>query len=221
MRACDTPASNRPRVLREALPFFPGSGSAPRGAPRSYAQPVTPPVYLVAAGTHAGAVNPLAIILPLAIGIPLVVGTTLFVVFTMVARTTRRAREALEQEGVVLDSSSQWITVRMNKFRRQGRYTSNAISKGRGYVVFTRQALVVLSGSAGTGTGIRCPSSELGRFSVGIINGKLHLVSDSPPGATGHIDYRIAAPDPERWVTTLCAAGAQPAMRGGAGHSAA
>jgi hypothetical protein len=175
------------------------------------------PMSVVMSGSHAGAVDPLAIILPLAIGIPLLVATILFVVFTLVGWAARRAREALEPEGIVLDSGSQWLTVRMSNYRRQGRYTRKAFSKGKGYVVFTRQALVVLSGTAGTGNGIRCPSSELRRFSVGITDGKLHLVSDSPPGATGHVDYRIAVPDPDRWVSTLCAAGAQPAAGAGRG----
>jgi hypothetical protein len=50
---------------------------------------------------------------------------------------------------------------------------------------------------------------DLGNFTVGTIDGMLHLHSKTPPDATGGIDYRIDVAEPERWVKALVAAGAK------------
>ena len=50
-----------------------------------------------------------------------------------------------------------------------------------------------------------------GGLTVGILDRKLHLRSDDPPGATGSIDFRVALPDPEGWVAALRAAGTRAA----------
>jgi hypothetical protein len=93
--------------------------------------------------------------------------------------------------------------VRYSGFRAPGRYYGAAIMKTRRNVVLTEQQLVILGGRPPFHT----PRGELHRWQVGLDGERLRLVTDDPPGASGHVDVRVAVADAEQWVTTLREAG--------------
>lgn len=137
----------------------------------------------------------------------LLVGTILTIVFTIVGRVQRAnvadARQMLDAEGIRLDTGPVGATVRYRDFRAPGRYEGAAIMKTRRHLVLTDKQLAILGGRPVFFT----PRGELRRWQVGLDGARLRLVSDDPPGATGHVDLRLAVHDAERWVTTLREAG--------------
>jgi hypothetical protein len=149
------------------------------------------------------------LVVSLALGIPLLVGTILFFAFRAARATARRVRAALELEGVILDSGTQWITMRYRGYRAPGIYRGVGVTRTRGALVLTQQRLVVTPGLRRGN--LRVARAELGRFAVGVAeDGALQIHSDNPPGATGSIHCHIAVGDAARWVKALTEAGARP-----------
>ncbi|MBV8759427.1 MAG: hypothetical protein JO257_19220 [Deltaproteobacteria bacterium] len=152
--------------------------------------------------------------LVIALGTVLLVGTVLTIVFTFVGRAVRRRTAeqmtALESEGIERDSGMVSGTVRYRDFRAPGLYEGAGISVTRRRLVLTASHLAILGGKVR----FHIPRPDLNRYEVGILEGRLQLVSDNPHGATGHIDLRIAVDDPETWASVLRAAGCQTVRSG-------
>jgi type II secretory pathway pseudopilin PulG len=139
-------------------------------------------------------------------GVLVLVGTILTLVRATIARERQAMAAALhrlEAEGIRLDAGPVRTTVRFRDFRAPGRYYGVAIVKTRRHVVLTDQQLAILGGRPMFHT----PVGELRRWQVGLDGARLRLVSDDPPGATGHVDLRVSVPDAPRWLTTLRDAG--------------
>ena len=133
--------------------------------------------------------------------------TVLAFILTLVGRAARRRHEAemeaLAADGIDLDSGFVGGTARFRDFRAPGVYTGVGISTTRRRLVLTATQLAILGGK----TRFHIPRAELGRYQVSVRDGRLQIVTDSPHGATGHVDLRLAVADPERWVARLRAAG--------------
>jgi hypothetical protein len=150
----------------------------------------------------------MSLVLLLALGIPAFVAAILIFVFTLVARVTARQRAALEQEGIVLDSGKQWITIRYANFRAPGIYRGAGLRKTRASLILTQQRLGLVPARRSY---LFVPRKELGRFTVGASpDGTLQIHSDNPPGASGSIEYSVQLMDAETWVKALTDAGARP-----------
>ena len=132
---------------------------------------------------------------------------TLAFVLTLVGRAMRRRTAAemaiLEAEGIARDSGFVGGSARYRDFRAPGVHTGAGISTTRRRLVLTARQLAILGGK----TRFHIPRAELARYQVGVLDGRLQLVTDAPHGATGHIDLRLAVADPERWFAMLRAAG--------------
>lgn len=138
--------------------------------------------------------------------VPLVLVTiTLVIVFAAIRKAIDRAAEGLAPEGIELDSGRVTATTRMRDFRAPNIY-SGGIRRNPARVVLTKQRLHILQRPQRYGIINR---ADLARFTVGILDRKLHLHTTDPPGASGSIDYRIAMPDPDLWVRALAEAGAR------------
>jgi len=145
--------------------------------------------------------------LPLAIAGPfLIVVVVLVVVFGAIRKALDRAAEALAPEGVELDSGRVTVTTRYKSFRAPGITHYGGIKRVPARLVLTKQRLHILMRPQRYGIFER---STLDKFTVGTLDGKLHLHSSEPPGASGSVDYRVAVPDVDSWVTALAAAGAK------------
>ena len=142
------------------------------------------------------------------VGTLALVASILVIVFGAVRKAVDRAAEALAPEGIELDSGPLKLTVRMRDFRTPTFYSGGGISVVPARVVLTKQRLHLLARPQRYGIIDR---SGLGAFTVGVVDGRLHLQATDPPGATGSIDYRIPVRDPDAWVTALRAAGARTA----------
>ena len=145
--------------------------------------------------------------LPLVIAGPLVLVVILLViVFAAVRKAIDRAAETLSSEGIELDSGQVTLTTRFKSFSAPGIMRYGGIKRVPARLVLTKQRLHIVQRPQRYGIFER---STLDQFTVGTLDGKLHLHSSTPPGASGAIDYRVAVPDTERWVTALAAAGAK------------
>lgn len=137
----------------------------------------------------------------------LLVGTILTVVFTIVGRVQRAQSAAtshmLEAEGVVLDAGAVDVTMRMRDFHAPGLYEGRGYRATRRRLVLTEKQLAILGGRPAFLT----PRGELKRWQVGLDGERLHLVTDDPPGARGHVDLRLSVDDAEKWLATLRDAG--------------
>lgn len=127
----------------------------------------------------------------------------LFVVFS--ALRGQISAEAARLANKELDSGLVKMTTRYDQFRT-GRLYRGGLRMNYTQVVLTKTHLHLIERPQWYGV---FPRAELSKFTVGIVDGKLHLHSQSPPNATGGIDYRIPVADPERWVKALAAAGAK------------
>lgn len=146
-------------------------------------------------------------ILVLSILGPLVLVTAvLVIVFAAIRTVIDRAAEALAPEGIELDSGQVTVTTRMRDFRAPDFYSGGGIRRNPARVVLTKQRLYILQRPQRYGVIDR---ADLAKFAVGILDGKLHLRSDQPPGASGSIDYRIPVRDADSWVAALAGAGAR------------
>jgi hypothetical protein len=147
-----------------------------------------------------------ALLLVLTFAVPLIiVALVLVLVFGAVRRAIDRAAEALASEGIELDSGPVTLTTRMQSFRSPELY-GGGLRRTPARLVLTTQRLHLLQRPQRYGILER---ADLGRFTVGILDGKLHLHSTEPPNATGSIDYRAQVDNPDAWVTALTAAGAR------------
>jgi hypothetical protein len=148
----------------------------------------------------------------LAVGIPVSVLTFLLVlftfIFTMVRRRMAQARALLEQEGIVLDTGTCWITIRYQGFRARGIRIGVGINKARCSLVLTRQGRIILMPGF-TGRYWLVPPNVTVRIAE---DGALHIHSDNPSGegAAGTIDYRVATPEAAAWMNALTQGGARP-----------
>ncbi|MGE0548851.1 MAG: hypothetical protein AB7O24_20450 [Kofleriaceae bacterium] len=137
---------------------------------------------------------------------PLVaVAAVLVIVFAMIRRAIDRAADALTPEGIELDSGPVTVTTRLRNYRAPGFYSGGAYRRNPARVVLTKQRLYILQRPQRFGVIDR---ADLAAFTIGILDGKLQLRSDKPPGATGSIDFRIPVRDPDAWVARLASAGA-------------
>jgi hypothetical protein len=132
----------------------------------------------------------------------------LVLVFSAVRKAIDGAAESLAPEGVELDSGRLNVTMRMRDFRTPTFYSGGGIKVVPGRVVLTKQRLHILTRPQRYGIIER---ADLGAFTVGILDGRLHLQATDPRGATGSIDYRIPVRDPSVWVAALTGAGAKAA----------
>ena len=138
---------------------------------------------------------------------PLVlVSVVLFTVFAAIRKAIDRAAHELSSEGIELDSGPVTVTTRARRFRARGIYSAGGIRRNPARVVLTKQRLHILQRPQRYGIIER---ADLARFTVDVVRGKLRLRSEDPPGASGAIDYRMAAPDVDAWVAALAAAGAR------------
>jgi hypothetical protein len=141
--------------------------------------------------------------LMIAAGVLLLLLVIFSLVFTLVRRALVRQRLALEAEGVVLDTGPQWMTLRLQGYRRPGLYAGIMVKKVRGHLVLTKTHL--------TAVGLRWMRfeiSQLQRFKVSVGEGGLRLHTDQPPEATGTLDLRVQIPDAEAWLKALKEVGA-------------
>jgi hypothetical protein len=147
----------------------------------------------------------------LAIGIPVAVVTFLLVlfvfIFSMVRRMYAQARALLEQEGIALDTGTQWITIRYRGFRARGIRIGAGINKARASLVLTRQGRIILMPGF-QGRYWLVPANVTVHIAE---DGALHIHSDKPSGegASGSIDYRVAMPEAVAWMNALTQAGAR------------
>jgi hypothetical protein len=137
------------------------------------------------------------------VGCVALVAAILAVVFGVIRR--RLAAEAARLTDVVLDSGMVTMTTRFNGFRSE-RLIRSGYRRNPTQAVLTRSHFHLLERPQVYGV---FTHEELGRFSVGVTSGSLHLRSSDPPRAQGTIDYRIPVRDPDEWVSALLAAGAQ------------
>ncbi len=128
----------------------------------------------------------------------------LFVVFS--ALRGQISAEAARLANKELDSGLVKMTTRYDQFRTGRLYRGGGLRMNYTQVVLTKTHLHLIERPQWYGV---FPRAELAKFTVGILDGKLHLHSKSPPNATGGIDYRIPVADPEHWVKALAAAGAK------------
>ncbi|HEU4411423.1 MAG TPA: hypothetical protein VFS43_39595 [Polyangiaceae bacterium] len=137
------------------------------------------------------------------------VAAILGIVFFLVGKALDRARAGLEAEGVVKAPDRVIITTRFDDFRSP-QLRSSGIRKNHGYLVLTRERLIVLQLPQRYG-GLYARGA-LGRLRVGVDErGALQLHTDEPPGATGSVDYRVPVRDAAAWVKALVEAGARAA----------
>jgi hypothetical protein len=117
---------------------------------------------------------------------------------------TARARAALTEEGIALESGPCWITIHYRDFRAPGIYRGVGVTKTRATLVLTAAGRILLV--PGRSRYWLVP----GNVTVSVAaDGALHLHSDAPTGGTGSIDYRVTTPDAERWMRVLTEAGAR------------
>ena len=134
--------------------------------------------------------------------------SVLAIAFALVRRAINRAAEALQVEGVELDSGMVRAMVRYRGYRAPGGVHHGGVRVVPARVVLTSRRLHLVQRPQRVGVFER---SDLTRFTVSVGNHRLVLHSDAPPGASGSITYVLRVPDPERWVAALRAAGAQAA----------
>jgi len=160
--------------------------------------------------SHDGGEAPAHLGLILGVGIPVFVATILLIVFTLVRRSVRRqmaeARAQAEREGIVLDSGPVWMTIRYSGFRSPNVFIGAGIRKTRVTMLLTRERLVFVPGSRHYFTVSR---ADLARFHVVVEDAALRIHTDSPPNASGSIDYRVPVTDPAAWMAALSEAGAR------------
>lgn len=145
------------------------------------------------------------VLLVVSFAAPIAILVVIFLlVFGAVRKAIDRAAEEIAAEGVELDSGQVTLTTRMTNFRAPG-LISGGIRRNPARVVLTKQRLHLIQRPQRYGILER---TDLKQFTVGTIDGKLHLHTDTPPGATGSVDYRVHVDNPARWVDALAAAGA-------------
>jgi len=152
--------------------------------------------------------NVAVFVVSLVVGILFV--TAMFVLFILryVRNLTARMRADLENEGIVLDTGPQWITIRYSGFRAPGFARGVGYAKTRASLILTQRRLAVVPARW---RHLLTARADLGRFSTGVAeDGLLRIHSDDPPNASGSIDFRVPVSDPGPWVRALIDAGAKP-----------
>jgi hypothetical protein len=147
--------------------------------------------------------------LTIAVCVVVGVGAILGTVFTLVFRAIRKReavlRAELEHEGIVKESARVSGSVRYRDYKAPGFYASRSLSTTSRRLVLTRATFAMIGG----GRNYRVPRGELHRYAVTTNeDGRLVIVTDSPVGASGHMDMRLKMPDAESWVRALREAGA-------------
>jgi hypothetical protein len=136
----------------------------------------------------------LAIFLPALLG---GLGLVFVGLFALMRWLVAKELAALALEGIELDSGPAWVTVRMRGYRAPGINGVAVIRKGRGRLVLSKQQLAFVPRSR------RIAYADFGRFTAWEEAGALRVGTDDPPGATGHIDFRITVGDAAAWVAML------------------
>ncbi|HEY4220451.1 MAG TPA: hypothetical protein VGO62_03895 [Myxococcota bacterium] len=154
--------------------------------------------------THDGAV---ALAVGLGVGIPVLVLGILAIVFSQVKKAAARARQALEHEGILLDSGKRWVTLHLRGYRAPGIAVGAGLQKLRCAVILTKKTLALIPGYRAF---TRIHTNELSHYTVGVADdGALRIHSDDPPRASGSIDYRVPVDDASAWVRALVDMGAK------------
>lgn len=135
-----------------------------------------------------------------------IVLTTAILVVVFVGIRRGIDRDAQRLDGVVLDSGVTKMTTRFDGFRSE-QLVRGGLRRNHVRAVLTETHLHLVERPQRYGIFRR---ADLPRFTVGIVEDRLHLRSTDPPEATGTIGYQIDVDDPARWVDALVAAGARP-----------
>ncbi len=150
-----------------------------------------------------GIADVVAMVLALGAGI----GGTFAAVFYLIARVQKRlAEDLILREGLVLRSGRTWISMALDNYRSEARYSSWRRSRNRGEVLLTNQALVVLHV-----VGFRFSDVDIASLQVAAEGTTLLLKTDNPPAASGRVELRFRVNDPSAWVAALGARGARSA----------
>jgi hypothetical protein len=127
---------------------------------------------------------------------PLVLVTgVLVIVFAGVRKAIDRAAAALAPEGIELDSGPVTATTRMRDFRAPDFYSGGGIRRNPARIVLTKQRLYIVQRPQRYGIIDR---AQLASFTVGILEGKLHLHSDRPPARAARSTTGLPCPTPMR-----------------------
>jgi len=144
------------------------------------------------------------------VGTLVFVGTLLLLIFSAVRRSIARQLVALASEGIVLDSGSVHMKLRFRNFRGPRVAIGVGVRAGPGRMVLTQQRLTFVPMGQNRYGFASLDREMLGRFSVGVDEGRLHMHSDDPPNASGTVDLFLSVANPARWVDALTTAGARP-----------
>jgi hypothetical protein len=141
-------------------------------------------------------------------------GTLVALILSAVRRAAARQMAALAGEGIVLDSGRIHVKLQFRGFRGPRVAIGVGVNAGPGRVVLTQRRFTFVPAGQNR-YGIATIDREmLGRFDVGVDQGKLHLHSDNPPNASGTVDMFLSVAEPARWVDALTTAGARPSQGG-------
>lgn len=142
------------------------------------------------------------------VGTLLLVGALLFFILSAVRRSTARALAALQGEGIVLDSGRVHMKLTFRGFRGPSVAIGVGVRAGPGRVVLTQRRFAFVPWGRNRFGFTSTDRELLGRFQVGVDEGRLHLHSDNPPNASGTVDIYLSVANPAEWVEALTAAGA-------------
>ena len=145
-------------------------------------------------------------VLSLVFGILIFVVALLYSIFAMVRRVGAKQRASLESEGIVMDAGSVHVAIHFAGYSAPGIHVGVGVHKGPLVVVLTERRLAFLPSRRAY---MRIDRADLARFTASVEDGVLRLHSDSPPNASGMIDFRVSVSDPDAWMRALVEAGAK------------
>ncbi len=135
-------------------------------------------------------------------------GVFVFLLLGWIRSITERQREALANEGIVLDSGSVWMTIQYRGFSAPRFARGVGFDKRKGALVLTEKRLSILPRRWDHQ---QIANGDLGRFTVGADgDGRLHLRSDNPPNARGIIEFHVPVGDVNGWIRALTDRGVRP-----------
>jgi len=139
-------------------------------------------------------------------GIALLLG----IIFGAVAALQRRYADRIaSDEGVVLRSGPMWVKTALDNYRSPTQYSNGKRSLGRGELLLTPSALVVV-----INRGFRFEAADLVSVSAREVDGRLVLTTEKPPGATGRVKIEARVGDVPAWLFALEQRGVQIAREG-------
>lgn len=124
-------------------------------------------------------------------------GVVLFVLF-IVRRVHAAAFAKLEPEGVIRRSGRVRIYLKLRGYSGPRVTHSSATSIRTGELVLTKKGLVLLMPYT-----IRLGAPPWGALTTDVREGKLHLLTEAPPEATGKVEVTAHVPDAATWLPAL------------------